>query len=181
MYKEQPDDEIVLRCLEGEIDAFSELVERYQKPVFRAIVHMVGDYEDAKELSQQVFLRAYENLASFDRSRKFFSWIYRIAVNETINFLKRRHSWEPLAETVPSPAPGPSERLEISQRSRDLRDAIGALSLNYRTVIVLRHFFQFSYTEAAEMLGIPEKAVKSRLFTARQLLKQRLELRGYGA
>jgi RNA polymerase sigma-70 factor (ECF subfamily) len=179
MNEEEPDAKFVHQCLQGDVDAFGTLVERYQRPIFSAILQMVGNYQDAKELSQQVFMKAFQSLSSYDPNRKFFSWIYRVAMNESINHLKARRSWEPISEQMMSPEAGPHQRFEAGQRGIDLQRAIRELDPKYRAVIVSRHFLQLSYSEAADALGLPIKTLKSRLFDARQLLRKALHARGY--
>ena len=177
MKEEQPDSEVVERCLQGDIDAFGALVERYQAPVFRAVLHMVGNREDAREVCQQVFLKAFEHLSTFDTSRKFFSWIYRVAMNESINFLHARRTFEPLPEDASSLG-NPEQAFETNERGRHVREAVMTLSENYRAVVILGHFLHCSYADAAEMLDVPEKTVRSRLFSARQILRQALTPKG---
>ena len=179
--KEEDLDRIAVeRCLEGDSDAFGELVTRYQRPVFNTVLHMVGDAEDAREVCQQAFMKAFEHLASYDRDRKFFSWIYRVAVNESINWLKARRPHEELDERIEHPRANPAEEFETLEEWRDLHEAVLALEPNYRAVVILRHFVHFTYDEIAAILKIPEKTVKSRLFTARQLLREALEEKGHG-
>jgi len=179
MTEHDPDAVLVQRCLHGDIEAFGTLVERYQRQVFRAVLHMVANYDDASELVQQVFMKAFQNLRSYDPDRKFFSWIYRVAMNESINHVKSRRPWEPLVDDYVSPNADPAQQFELDERGRALQQAIGELDPMYRAVIVIRHFLDLSYSEAGEVLGIPEKTVKSRLFDARQSLKKALEARGY--
>jgi len=179
MSDEELDRACVARCLEGDVDAFAGLIDRYQHPVFNAILHMVRDYEDAREICQQVFMKVYEHLGTYDPDRKFFSWIYRVAMNESINHLKARREWEPLDDTIPDSAASPAETMESKERDRSVRAAVMALQTNYRAVIVLRHFLQFSYQETADTLNVPVKTVKSRLFTARQLLREWLGPQGH--
>jgi len=178
MIDEEIDRTCVRRCLEGDLDAFATLIDRYQHPIFNAIFHMVRNYDDAHEICQQVFMKVYEHLNSYDPNRKFFSWIYRAAMNESINHLKARREWEPLSEGVAALEPGPAERFESMERERSVRAAVMALDTNYRAVIVLRHFLELSYEEASELLDVPVKTVKSRLFTARQLLREWFVSRG---
>jgi len=180
-YDEGMDARLVTRCLEGEVDAFGELMDRYQRPVFHGVLQMVRNREDARELTQQVFLKAYEHLASFDRTRRFFSWIYRIAVNEAITFTRARHSHEPIAEDLEPAdlAPSAMDDLEARRRERELRRAIARLDPKYGAVITLFHLLQLPYEAVAEALELPEKTIKSRLFTARQLLREDLEGLGY--
>ncbi|MEO8216181.1 MAG: RNA polymerase sigma factor [Acidobacteriota bacterium] len=174
MNEEQEDRDLVGRCLAGDLEAFGGLVERYQGPVFRVVLHMVSSYEDAQEVSQQVFLKAFEHLSSFDPNRRFFSWIYRIAVNESINHVHARKNFETLDNEQQDGHRNPLQSYEATERSRMVREAVMSLSPTYREVIVLRHFLSLSYQEAADVLQVPEKTVKSRLFTARQLLKESL-------
>ena len=179
--KEEDLDRIaVQRCLEGDSDAFGELVTRYQRPVFNTVLHMVGNTEDAREVCQQAFMKAYEHLASYDRDRKFFSWIYRVAVNESINWLKAKRPHEELDEHLEHPRANPAQQFEELEVWRDLHEEILKLDANYRAVVILRHFVHFTYDEIADILKIPEKTVKSRLFTARQMLREALEARGHG-
>ncbi|PYQ50544.1 MAG: RNA polymerase [Acidobacteria bacterium] len=180
MEEEELDRIAVDRCLQGDVDAFGVLIERYQRPVFNTVLHMVGDAEDAREVCQQAFMKAFEHLASYDRERKFFSWIYRVAVNESINHLKARKPHETLDERLQHPRANPAERFEELEEWTHLHEAIMNLEPNYRAVVILRHFVHFSYNEIAEILNLPEKTVKSRLFTARQQLREALEAKGHG-
>ena len=170
MSDDDPDATFVARCIHGDLEAFGPLVERYQRQIFRAILHMVGNYEDTRELTQQVFLKAFEHLSSFDQERKFFSWLYRIAMNESINHLKSRRSFEPIDE-IDLPR---DTRFDAVEKTRSVRQAVMALKPEYRSVVVLRHFMDCSYSDAAAVLNLPEKTVKSRLFAARQLLRDAL-------
>jgi RNA polymerase sigma-70 factor, ECF subfamily len=170
----------VERCLEGDSEAFDELVVRYQKPVFNAIYHLVHDYEDARELTQSAFLRVFMNLDKFDPQRRFFSWLYRIAVNEAINFLAARKVTEPIDPSLRSPSAGPDAQLEAKDIVGHIQGGILVLSPDYRAVVVLRHFLDLSYDEGAEILEIPVKTFKSRLYSARQLLREYLIAHGYG-
>ncbi len=173
MSEEDRDGSLAERCLQGDVEAFGTLIERYQKQIFRAVMHMVGNYEDARELTQQVFLKAFEGLRSYDRERKFFSWIYRIAMNESINHLKSRRSFEPIEPDNHSRSLR-VEPFETIERDCAVRQAVLSLRPEHRAVVVLRHFLNCSYRDAAEVLHLPEKTVKSRLFTARQLLREAL-------
>jgi RNA polymerase sigma-70 factor (ECF subfamily) len=141
---------------------------------------MVQDREDAAEICQTAFLKAYANLATFDTGRRFFSWIYRIAMNDTINFLSSRRPAEPLPMELPSRMPGPEDLVEAHELRREMSNAIAGLSPGLRAVFVARHFTHLSYAEIAIALDIPEKTVKSRLFDARRILRDRLVAVGYG-
>ena len=181
LMKEEDLDRIAVeRCLEGDSDAFGELITRYQRPVFNTVLHMVGNTEDAREVCQQAFMKAFEHLDTYDRDRKFFSWIYRVAVNESINWIKARRPHEELDESLEHPRANPAREFEELEQWRHLHEAILDLEPNYRAVVILRHFVHFSYDEIAAILKLPEKTVKSRLFTARQQLREALEAKGHG-
>jgi RNA polymerase sigma-70 factor (ECF subfamily) len=173
MSEEDPDSLAVERCLNGDLEAFGTLVERYQRQVFNAILHMVGNYEDAREITQQVFLKAFEHLGSYERGRRFFSWIYRIAMNESINHLKARRTFEPF-EFEENQIRSNHRAFASLETQREVRQAVLALKSEYRAVVILRHFLGCSYRDAAEALDLPEKTIKSRLFEARQILKSTL-------
>jgi len=175
----QPDDEtLVADCLSGDGTAFDMLVGRYEKLVFNVARRMVGDVEDARDIAQTVFMKAFESLNSFDPRFRFRSWLTRITINESLNHRNARRGTEPLDERWASPERGPAELASGAEHSRAVDAALGTLQPEYRAVIVLRHFLECSYREMAAVLQIPEKTVKSRLFTARQLLKEALVREG---
>ena len=178
MTSEPADNELVLGCLGGDEHAFEVLLLRYQGPVYNAVLRMVRRPEEAGDLTQTAFLKAYERLSSFDSGQKFFSWLYRIAINEAINHLKRRGKLEPLDGEWASTARNPEDALVESDLAVHVQDALMSIATDYRAVLVLRHFEDLSYDEIGIVLGIPEKTVKSRLFTARQLLREQLSARG---
>lgn len=132
---------------------------------------MLRQPDDARDVTQTVFLKVYEHLDEYDPQYRFYSWIYRIAVNESINGLNRRHNFEPLDEGDADDRPGPAEIASDEQTGRRVQRALLELKTEYRVVIVLKHFLGCSYEDMSSILELPEKTVKSRLFTARQLLK----------
>lgn len=165
------DKELVARCLAGEVNAFEGLVDRYQGVVYNLAVRMVHRRDDAVEVAQSAFVKAYEKLDTFNPAYKFFSWLYRIAVNEALGHLQRRRGHGELDAELPAPEADPGGALFANEQSHALQGGIAALTPDYRTVLVLKHFQDLSYAEIAEIVGIPEKTVKSRLYSARQLLK----------
>ena len=167
----EPQDEIVwvVRCLKGDASAFEPLVIRYQRVLFTVALRLLGNPEDAHDATQNAFVRAYERLHTFDPSRRFFSWIYRIAVNESLNLRRAQRPHDPLPATLEI-AGGAMELVEARELSERVQTALMALSPEHREVVVMRHFADLSYEEIAETLDIPEKTVKSRLFSARQRL-----------
>jgi len=164
----------VQRCLNGEPAAFEALVGRYQQIMFNVALRMLGDYEDARDAAQNTFVKAYEKLGTYDPERRFFSWIYRILMNECLN-LRRRPATGLLGDSEDTVMdPSGADAVEMAERKRDVRHAILSLSPAYREVIVLRHFAALSYEQMSEAIGVPTKTVKSRLHTARQQLASEL-------
>lgn len=163
------EDDWITRCLAGESAAFEPLVARYHPPLFRVAARLLGNREEAEDATQTAFLKAYQALATCDRERRFFSWIYRILVNECLNVLRARRPAEVLAEGLPAPAPE-ADPVETVETRRRVRQAVLRLPAAQRDVILLRHFAELRYDQIAAALGVPEKTVKSRLFSARQRL-----------
>jgi RNA polymerase sigma-70 factor, ECF subfamily len=169
------DNALVERCRNGDTAAFEPIVERYQRLLFTVAFRSLGDYDEASDAAQNAFFKAYQKLETFDRSRRFFSWIYRILLNECLNLRRDRHPHEPLTPEL-AIASSPVDLLEGAERKRRVQAAVRALPIEQREVIVLRHFTELSYEEIADVLRIPAKTVKSRLHTARQRLSQMLAL-----
>jgi RNA polymerase sigma-70 factor (ECF subfamily) len=162
----------VARCLGGDLAAFEPLVGRYERVLFRVALRLTGEYEDARDATQSAFVKAFEQLHRYDSKRKFFSWIYRIAVNECLNLRRSRRPQEALTEGLEGADAhqGPFEAFAQAEARRRIDGAMAHLSFEYREVIALRHFAGLSYEEMADAIGVPEKTVKSRLFSARQKL-----------
>lgn len=176
--KEDDDATLVRRCREGDRAAFERLVVRYQRPVYNAALRLLHDPEEARDVAQTTFLKVFEHLGDYDPTFRFYSWLYRIAVNESLNALgSRRFRGESDGEEADE-APGPDRRLEGEQMSRAIEEALIRIKPELRAVIVLRHFLHLSYQEMGEILLLPEKTVKSRLYSARQLLRDQLLQRG---
>jgi RNA polymerase sigma-70 factor (ECF subfamily) len=170
---DEEDRALVERFRRGDRDAFAELVVRYQGPVYNAAFWVVRRAEDASDICQTAFLKAAERIDDYDPGFKFFSWLYRIALNEALNLVRDRGREHELDEAleVESNEPGPDGQLLASQRAGRLQGALMKLSANDRSVVTLRHFSELSYAEIADILAIDEKTVKSRLFEARQRLR----------
>ena len=175
----RPDDKKLMeRCLKGDRQAFEALLVRYQKPVYNAAYRMLHDPEDARDVTQTVFLKVYENLDQYDPSHRFFSWIYRIAMNESINWLKKSSRQETLEHEAADQGDGPEQKAGDQQLGEGMEAALMMIKTEYRAVIILKHVLGCSYIEISEVLDIPEKKVKSRLYSARQLLQERLTQQG---
>jgi len=182
------DRQLVALALRGRPDAYGELVRRHQAAVYNVVYRLVGDRQDALDLAQEAFMRAYHAIDSFDAARPFGPWINRIAVNIALNWLQRRRvPTVPLARGAASDDAEPNEwpladysaepeRVYLAgEREALLRSAILALPPHQRAIIELRHFQGLSYEEIAAALGIALSDVKSHLFRARRRLRDLLE------
>ena len=176
--KEYDDGTLVRRSLDGDRAAFEELVVRYQRPVYNAALRLLRDPEEAKDVAQTTFLNVFEHLVDYDPSYKFYSWIYRIAVNESLNTLGRRKPLEEISGEEIDSAPGPDRHAESEQTRGAIEGALMQINPELRSVVVLRHLMHLSYEDMAETLALPEKTVKSRLYSARQLLRNILVQEG---
>ncbi|HEU4570268.1 MAG TPA: sigma-70 family RNA polymerase sigma factor [Gemmatimonadales bacterium] len=155
--------------LEGRREAANGLIDRYQRPLYNLALRMLHDAQDAEDVTQTVFLNALLKLRSYDPRYRFFSWVYRMTVNESLNVLKRRKPTVALEDDPGLPSS------DAADRGAEAEDRVGralmALNVDDRSVVVLRHFLSFSYEEIAGVLEIPVKTVKSRLYTARDRLR----------
>lgn len=178
------DPAIVEKIVGGDKEAFALLVERYQKGLINFIYHMVGHYEEAVELTQEVFIKVYVNIATYDANFKFSTWLYRIASNCTIDHLRRR---DPMAASLDErdeddnlciePAShdlGPHDLLEQKILEKEIVKSISELSPLQRELIVLRHIHFRSYEEIAKITSLPIGTVKNRIFRARKQLMENL-------
>ena len=172
----QDDLALVERCREGDQEAFTALVVRYQRPIYNAAFWILRSAEDAGDVSQTVFLKVAERLDEYDPRYRFFSWIYRIAVNESLNLLRRNGREELFdeIELADEACADPEAQVSESERAGRVRRALLAMPVNDRIVLTLRHFGELSYEEIGEVVGVDEKTVKSRLFEARHRLRDLL-------
>jgi len=190
------DARLVKRCREGEAGAFEGLVLKYQDPMYSIAYRMVGDCEEARDLAQETFVRAFEGIDTFNIRMSFRAWLYRIGTNASIDHLRRRGRWRDVpvetAVTAGDPAgnrsgygvvielPGPEtdipENVSVSnETSGFVWDALMELPDNYRVVIVLHHMEGLSYTEIGRVLGVPRNTAKTWGHRARGLLCKALE------
>jgi len=169
---------LVSESRQGRRDSFERLLLRYERSIFNAAYRILRDCEDAKDVTQNVFLKAFQNLEHFNAKHRFFSWIYRIALNESINLSKSRRRFDRAEDTRSEVRNTPENLLSRKELGEAVQSALMSLEFDYRVLIVLRHFNQCSYQEMGEILELPEKTVKSRLFTARTLLREILSEKG---
>jgi RNA polymerase sigma-70 factor (ECF subfamily) len=171
------DQALVERWQGGDREALGQLVERYQRPVYNAAFRMLGNADDAADATQAVFLKIAQHAEDYDPRFRFFSWLYRIAVNESLNMLRGRGREEPLEDDTDLPgAPNanPEAQLGEAQLARHVQAALMKMKAQDRAVLTLRHFSECSYEEIGEILDLDEKTVKSRLFEARGRLRKQL-------
>lgn len=169
---------LVESCRNGDRAAFATLVTRYQQPIYNAAYRMLGNADDAADTAQAVFLKVAERLGEYDPRFKFFSWLYRIAVNESINQLRRNGREERVEEAMEFAGPAsadPEWQLNEAQVSRRVQEALMRMKPNDRMVLTLRHFSECSYREMSDILELDEKTVKSRLYEARHRLRDLLK------
>ncbi len=166
------------RARQGDDEAFSQLVEAYQRPVFNVCYRMLGDPAEAEDAAQETFIRAYTRIDSYDPNRKFSSWLLAIASHYCIDRLRRRRfslvSWDDLPpwRWLPDPQPQPEEVTLRHEAQRHLQELLDQLPPDYRAAVILRYWHELSYEEIAEALNSTLPAIKSRLFRARQMLAQ---------
>lgn len=187
----ESDREIVERVLAGERDAFAALVRRHQRLVAHVVHRMVRDPRDREELCQDVFFRVYRKLDTFAHQARLSTWIARIAYRACLNHLERRalplyddlrgegEDAEPAIERVAGSGPSPLETVEAEELRAFVRARVDELPLQYRTVVTLYHLEEMSVGEIADVMDLPDGTVKSHLFRARKLLKDKL-VRAYG-
>ena len=178
---------LVARAKAGDQSAFSELVAQYQRKIFRLAKNITRHDEDAEDVLQEAFLKAYRNLDRFEGNSKFYTWLVRIAVNEALMKLRKRKT----DRTVPLDEPvdlgedlmareiavwedNPEERYGREEMQKILDDALDTLKPDFRTIFTLRDIEELSTEETAEALGISVAAVKSRLLRARLTLREKL-------
>lgn len=160
----------------GDVDAFSRLVAAHQPVVYRIAMRIVGNRQEAEDVAQDVFIKAYNALDRFEPARPFAPWLYRIARNTALTWVKQRPPQVLLGDWVEDVAgPGPEAQAVTGEALERLRQALASLPENYRRAIELRHLQGLSYQEMSAALGVPLSDVKSWLFRGRERLRRVLE------
>lgn len=174
------DDEVLARVRGGEIDAFEVVMRRYNQRVYRTVRAILRDEDETLDVMQEAYVNAFAHLGEFSGRARFSTWLTRIAVHEAFARLRKRKRLEPLDETdsedrfMASPVLGPENRASDGELRAFLEEAVDGLPETFRTTFVLRSVEQLSVTETAEVLGIPEETVKTRLYRARERLQNAL-------
>jgi len=173
------DHELVARTLRGDPEAFAGLVERYDRAVYHLAYRTLRDQEEAKDVAQEAFFKAYRSLRTFKPSMRFSTWIFAITYHASCDRLNRRkrYSNEELPDRA-DPSAGPAESVIAGDEARQLRDAIAALPQKYRAVVTLYHLQGRQYEEIATVLQIPIGTVKTHLFRAKEQLRRMLSHNG---
>jgi RNA polymerase sigma-70 factor (ECF subfamily) len=181
-YIEKDEDQVVIeRVLDGDVKAFETLVKKYQKKIYFLALRMTKNHDVADELAQESFVRAYMSLATFQQGRNFYTWIYRIAVNQILNYLKHKSftvsldtpSGRTFLESVPQ-SPDQLNRLVNNEQMEVFQKALEKLPSAQKTIFMLKTYDNFSYDEIAKIMGCSIGTVMSRLFRARAKLKTAL-------
>ena len=167
---------------QGDHAAFARLVEAYKSPVYNLAYRMLRNTAEAEDAAQEIFLRAYLKLASYDRGRKFSTWLLAIASNYCIDLLRRRKATmvdlDDVEFLVESREPGPEQSAVEGEQRDVVAQVIDALPPAYRLPTVLRYYYDLPYDEIERITGLSEATVKTRLFRARRMIKEMLEERG---
>lgn len=167
---------VIQRILGGEKDAYEVIVRKYQARAYRAALGWVGNYQDALDLSQDAFIKAYRALRRFDPTRSFFGWFYVILRNTCFNFLRKRKREATVAlDCIPESAAATEDEARLAEIKRQVWRAIAGLPDGIREVMILKYFEELSYREIAERVGCPVGTVMSRLYYGRKKMKQALE------
>ncbi|MCM3873956.1 MAG: sigma-70 family RNA polymerase sigma factor [Pyrinomonadaceae bacterium] len=188
LWKEATDRDLVATATTGVEGSFEELVRRYQRPISAYVYRMVGDYEAALDLTQEIFIKVYGSLARYRSEFKFSTWIYKIAHNSAVDHLRRNAGRERSLSSglegdqyelpIQSSSLSPEQESERKERRLEIEVVVRSLPTAYRELIVLRHSQDLTYEEIVEVTGLPLGTVKNRLFRAREMMRQQFVDRG---
>jgi RNA polymerase sigma-70 factor (ECF subfamily) len=178
----------VASAVAGHEGAFEELVRRYQRPISAYVYRMVGDYDAALDLTQEIFIKVYGSLARYRSEFKFSTWIYKIGHNCAVDYLRRHRGREQSLMVgsegdsyelpLESRRPSPEQESERKERKIEIESVVRSLPAAYRELIILRHSQDLTYEEIVEVTGLPLGTVKNRLFRARDMMRQQFLQRG---
>ncbi|WP_366924665.1 RNA polymerase sigma factor [Metallumcola ferriviriculae] len=177
MMSHRDDEEIINQCLAGDKEVFSLLVDRYKKPMVMYIYGMVKNYEEANDLTQETFIKVYKNLWKYNSQHKFSSWLYQIAKNTALDFLRKSKeipTEQSFLSEFESDRGNPEETAYRDETRSEIIKAMDALPSHLRAILALHHLNGLSYAEISKTLGLPNHTVKNRLFQARKKLKEKL-------
>ncbi len=185
--KRQEDRALINAALKGDERAFESILNRYRNLVFTIMLKMVRNPQEAEDLTQEAFMKAFNSLSSFNDEFAFSTWLMKIATNNCIDFLRKRklktysihqpiqYKDEQIEIDLPDAEPGPEKILLQEERKRMIEEAIEELPPRYRYVVMLRHKEEKSYEEISEILNLPLGTVKAQIFRAREMLNKKLK------
>lgn len=183
------DGELIEKAIGGREDGFEELVRRYQRPITAYVYRMLNNYDASLDVTQEVFIKVYNSLSRYSSEYKFSTWLYRIAHNAAIDFMRKNSVRQQSLETenadgayqlqIESPNPTPEQEREQSEWRREIESVVKCLPTVYRELIALRHGQELSYDEIAEITNLPLGTVKNRLFRAREMMRDIFSDRGF--
>lgn len=187
------DIDLINSALAGDQPAFSRLLLRYKKPVFQMLLKMVNNEADAEDLTLETFVKAFKNLHTYSPKFAFHTWLYKIATNNCIDFMRRQKGQQismsdygesgansTLTQKISCEEPNPEERLIQEQNAIWMQNIIRKLKPNYQLLVEYRYFNEMTYEEIAEKLGLPMGTVKTQLFRLREMLFKLIESAGDG-
>ncbi len=183
------DGELIVNAIGGREDNFEELVRRYQRPITGYVFRMLNNYDASLDVTQEVFIKVYNSLEKYSAEYKFSTWLYRIAHNAAIDWMRRNSVNQQSLETenadgsyqlqIESPQPNPEQMRERSEWRAEIESVVKCLPPVYRELILLRHTQDLSYDEIAEVTNLPLGTVKNRLFRAREMMREIFVERGF--
>lgn len=183
------DGELIEKAIGGREDGFEELVRRYQRPITAYVYRMLNNYDASLDVTQEVFIKVYNSLARYSSEYKFSTWLYRIAHNAAIDYMRKNSVSQQSIEAenadgsyqlqIESPNPSPEQERERSEWRREIEAVVKCLPTVYRELILLRHAQDLSYDEIAEITNLPLGTVKNRLFRAREMMREIFSDRGF--
>jgi RNA polymerase sigma-70 factor (ECF subfamily) len=183
------DGELIVGAITGRADDFEELVRRYQRPIVGYIFRMLGDYDAALDITQEVFIKVYNSLTKYSAEYKFSTWLYRIAHNAAVDHMRRNAVTPQSIEAenadgtyqlqLESRRPSPEKDQEMNEWRSEIDSVVRSLPPAYRDLILLRHSRDLSYDEIADVTGLPLGTVKNRLFRAREMMREIFIARGF--
>jgi len=178
--KDLTDSELIEVILNKNRDSYQELFDRYNRKLFVYILHLVGNREETEDILQNVFTKTYKNISRFDQTRKFSSWIYLIAQNEAVNYLKRRNkrrivSWEDVTTSkdkldIASSDVPPEEKWMHEEATKEIHDALEKLPPKYKEILTMRYYSEYSYEKIGALLGKPVNTVGTLINRAKKKL-----------
>lgn len=187
--REFSDAELIVKAIGGREDGFEELVRRYQRPITSYVYRMLGNYDASLDVTQEIFIKVYNSMARYSSEYKFSTWVYKIAHNAAIDYLRRNSVSQQSLETenqdgsyelqIESKRLSPEQEREISEWRKEIESVVKCLPQGYRELILLRHSQDLSYDEIAEITNLPLGTVKNRLFRAREMMRDMLVERGF--